>query len=62
MHPPISTRNLQLHMEQLTLKKTQESAEQLLYSTTWSQVGEAETRSRQIPQPQQSDPQLDGIK
>ena len=49
-------------MEQLTLKKTQESAEQLLYSTTWSQVGEAETRSRQIPQPQQSDPQLDGIK
>ena len=31
-------------------------------STTWSQVGEAETRSHQIPQSQQGDPQLDGIK
>lgn len=63
--PPTDTPSLQLHMEQLPLKKTQgwlsdDTDQTNEKETTWKQVGEAGTQSHHKPHPRHGVPWLGG--
>ena len=63
--PPMDMLNLQLHMDQVPLKKTWKLAEMFpcikWEKTTLRQVGETEMISCQNPQPWCSNPNSDGV-